>query len=53
MKNILPITESEYFELGHISNTALKDFRNQGSWSYYHRYVARSTPSNHSRIPCD
>jgi len=44
MKNILPITESEYFELGHISNSALKDFRNQGSWSYYHRYVARSTP---------
>lgn len=44
MKEVLPVSEAEYFELPHISNTALKDFRTQGSWSYYHRYVARSTP---------
>ena len=33
MKEVLPVSEAEYFELPHISNTALKDFRTQGSWS--------------------
>ena len=44
MKDLLSISPREYFELPYISNTALKDFRNQGSWSYYHRYVAQSLP---------
>ena len=40
MKTIHSLTANEYFALPWLSNTALKDFRNEGSWSYYHRYVA-------------
>lgn len=40
MKQIHEATANEYFSLPWLSNSALKDFRNEGSWSYYHRYVA-------------
>lgn len=45
MKEVIDISEREYFELPYVSNTALKDFRNQGSWSYYHRYIAQTIPT--------
>jgi hypothetical protein len=41
-KEILKISSDEYFALPKLSNSAIKDFRNEGSWTYYHRYVANS-----------
>ena len=41
-KEILKISSDEYFALPKLSNSAIKDFRNEGSWTYYHRYVKSS-----------
>ena len=40
-KEILEISSDEYFALPKLSNSAIKDFRNEGPWTYYHRYVAK------------
>lgn len=39
MKQILEISADEYFSLPYLSQSAIKDFRNEGSWTYYHKYV--------------
>lgn len=41
-KEILKISSDQYFALPKLSNSAIKDFRNEGPWTYYHRYVANS-----------
>ena len=53
-KEILKISSDEYFALPKLSNSAIKDFRNEGSWTYYHRYVnsslAKTKESDAQRI---
>jgi len=39
MKKILDVSQEEYFALNPLSQSAMKDFRNKGPWSYYHQYV--------------
>ena len=41
---VLDITANEYFERDEVSNTMLKDFRNKGPWTYYHKYIKRGQP---------
>lgn len=54
MKEILDVSQEEYFNLPYLSQSAIKDFRNKGAWSYYHEHVKQeilpSPPSDSMRI---
>lgn len=41
MKEILDISQDDYFRLPFLSRTAIKDFSGKGAWTYYHQYVAK------------
>ena len=41
-KQILECSSSEYFSRPEVSNSMMKTFRGQGSWTYYHKYITKT-----------
>lgn len=49
MQSFLLCDSNGYFEQPEVSNSMMKTFRSQGSWTYYHKYIAKSlTPDKPS-----
>ena len=41
-KQILECSSSEYFSRPEVSNSMMKTFMGQGSWTYYHKYITKT-----------
>ncbi len=49
MQSFLLCDSNGYFEQPEVSNSMMKTFRSQGSWTYYHKYITKSlTPDKPS-----
>ena len=44
MKKIHEVSQSDYFARDEVSNSMMKDFRQCGAWTYFHKYVDSSLP---------